>query len=53
MYFDDPVDNSPIVASADMRMVLSVNGLIVVVMGILPGSLMTACVNAISNTLKY
>ncbi|MFZ6680320.1 NADH-quinone oxidoreductase subunit NuoN [Undibacterium sp. Tian12W] len=53
MYFDDPVDNSPIVASADVRMVLSVNGLIVVVLGILPGSLMTACVNAISNTLKY
>ncbi|BBB61279.1 NADH-quinone oxidoreductase subunit NuoN [Undibacterium sp. TC4M20W] len=53
MYFDDPVDNSPIVASADMRMVLSVNGLMVVVLGILPGSLMTACVNAISNTLKY
>lgn len=53
MYFDDPLDHSPIVASADMRMVLSVNGLIVVVLGVLPGSLMTACVNAISNTLKY
>ncbi|MFZ6730741.1 NADH-quinone oxidoreductase subunit NuoN [Undibacterium sp. Ji42W] len=53
MYFDDPLDHSPIVASADMRMVLSVNGLMVVILGILPGSLMTACVNAISNTLKY
>ncbi|MES2039492.1 MAG: NADH-quinone oxidoreductase subunit NuoN [Pseudomonadota bacterium] len=53
MYFDDPLDHSPIVASADMRMVLSVNGLIVLVLGIMPGSLMTACVNAISNTLKY
>ena len=53
MYFDDPLDHSPIVASADVRMVLSVNGLIVLVLGILPGSLMTACVNAISNTLKY
>ncbi|MFZ6775380.1 NADH-quinone oxidoreductase subunit NuoN [Undibacterium sp. Ji83W] len=53
MYFDDPLDHSPIVASADVRMVLSVNGLIVLVLGIMPGSLMTACVNAISNTLKY
>lgn len=53
MYFDEPLDNSPIVASTDMRMVLSVNGLIVVVLGIMPGSLMTACVQAISNTLKY
>lgn len=53
MYFDDPLDHSPIVASTDMRMVLSVNGLIVLVLGIMPGSLMTACVNAISNTLKY
>ncbi|PXX47607.1 NADH-quinone oxidoreductase subunit NuoN [Undibacterium pigrum] len=53
MYFDEPLDHSPIVASTDMRMVLSVNGLIVVVLGIVPGSLMTACVQAISNTLKY
>jgi len=53
MYFDEPLDHSPIVASPDMRMVLSVNGLLVVVLGILPGSLMTACVHAISNTLKY
>lgn len=53
MYFDEPVDDTPITASADMRMVLSFNGLIVLVLGVMPGSLMTACVNAISNTLKY
>ena len=53
MYFDEPVDDTPIVVSADMRMVLSVNGLIVLALGIMPGALMTACVNAISNTLKY
>lgn len=53
MYFDEPVDDTPIVASPDMRMVLSFNGLIVLVMGMMPGSLMTACVSAISNTLKY
>ncbi|MFZ6870829.1 NADH-quinone oxidoreductase subunit NuoN [Undibacterium sp. Di27W] len=53
MYFDEPLDHSPIAASTDMRMVLSVNGLLVLVLGLMPGSLMTACVNAISNTLKY
>ncbi|MBC3919795.1 NADH-quinone oxidoreductase subunit NuoN [Undibacterium sp. CY18W] len=53
MYFDDPLDNSPIVVSTDMRIILSINGLAVLVMGLLPGSLMLACANAISNTLKY
>ncbi|MFZ6657713.1 NADH-quinone oxidoreductase subunit NuoN [Undibacterium sp. TJN19] len=53
MYFDEPVDNKPIVVHTDMRIVLSINGLAVLVMGLLPGSLMTACVNAIANTLKY
>ncbi|MFZ6767666.1 NADH-quinone oxidoreductase subunit NuoN [Undibacterium sp. Di26W] len=53
MYFDEPVDHSPIVASTDMRVILSINGLAVLVMGLLPGSLMMACANAISNTLKY
>jgi len=53
MYFDDPLDNSPIVASTDMRVILSINGLAVLVMGLMPGSLMSACANAISNTLKY
>ncbi|MFZ6721238.1 NADH-quinone oxidoreductase subunit NuoN [Undibacterium sp. Ji49W] len=53
MYFDEPLDNSPIVVSTDMRVILSINGLAVLVMGLLPGSLMSACANAISNTLKY
>jgi NADH-quinone oxidoreductase subunit N len=53
MYFDEPVDSKPIVVHTDMRIVLSINGLAVLVMGLLPGSLMTACVNAIANTLKY
>ncbi|MEB0139618.1 MULTISPECIES: NADH-quinone oxidoreductase subunit NuoN [unclassified Undibacterium] len=51
MYFDDAADTSPITASADVRVVLSLNGLAVLVLGLMPGGLMTACMNAIVKTL--
>jgi NADH-quinone oxidoreductase subunit N len=51
MYFDEPTDTAPIVANGDMRVVLSLNGLAVVGLGLLPGALMTACFTAISATL--
>lgn len=44
MYFDEPVDNSGLEASQDMKLVLSVNGLAIVFLGILPGALMAICV---------
>ena len=43
MYFDEPVDTSPIVSSGDVRAVLSLNGLAVLLFGILPSGLMTLC----------
>lgn len=51
MYFDEPVDAAPIEASMDMRIVLSVNGLAVLVLGILPEALLFRCVEAIRTTL--
>lgn len=51
MYFDDPVDTTQLVAANDMRVTLSLNGLAVLVLGILPGPLMAVCAVAISNTL--
>jgi NADH-quinone oxidoreductase subunit N len=51
MYFDDPVDTSKIEASNDMRVTLSINGLAVLLLGVLPGPLMTACAVAIVKTL--
>ena len=36
MYADAPVDKSPIQASSDMRLLLSVNGLAVAVLGLFP-----------------
>jgi len=51
MYFDDPVDTAKIVASNDMRVTLSLNGLAVLLLGILPGPLMAVCATAIVKTL--
>lgn len=51
MYFDDAADTSEIQTTADMRVVLSLNGLAVLVLGILPSGLMNMCLNAIVKTL--
>jgi NADH-quinone oxidoreductase subunit N len=51
MYFDDPVDESQISVSNDMRVTLSLNGVAILVLGILPGPLMLACGTAIVKTL--
>ncbi|WP_019141342.1 NADH-quinone oxidoreductase subunit NuoN [Noviherbaspirillum massiliense] len=51
MYFDEPADKSSIVVNKDMSFALSVNGLAILVLGLLPGPLMTACANAIVKTL--
>ena len=51
MYFDAPLDNSPIVAGRDMQITLSANGIAVVLLGVLPGPLMAACAHAIVQTL--
>ncbi|WP_394778190.1 NADH-quinone oxidoreductase subunit NuoN [Undibacterium sp.] len=51
MYFDEPTDTTPITAHGDMRLVLSINGLAVLVLGLMPGSLITACSQAIIKTL--
>ncbi|NWG38727.1 MAG: NADH-quinone oxidoreductase subunit NuoN [Hydrogenophilaceae bacterium] len=51
MYFDEPLQNAPIEASSDMRMALSVNGLAILALGILPGPLMNICAIAIQASL--
>lgn len=52
MYFDEPVDNTPIVVSPDARILLSINGLAIIVLGIFPGPLLDACTYAVSMTLS-
>ena len=51
MYFDDPVDTAPIAAPIDMKVLLSFNGVAVLLLGIVPGPLMSACFYSISQAL--
>jgi NADH-quinone oxidoreductase subunit N len=44
MYFDDAIDVEAPRASEDMKLVLSVNGLAIFALGLLPGALMSICV---------
>ncbi len=51
MYFDEPVDTSPITAHMDLKLVLSVNGLAVLALGLMPGSLLRSCIDAVKSAL--
>ncbi len=51
MYFDEPQDTSKIIAHADVHVLLSLNGLGVLVLGLWPGLLMDASTTAIVRTL--
>jgi NADH-quinone oxidoreductase subunit N len=48
MYFDAAADENPLVARQDLRVVLSLNGLLVLVLGIFPQTLIALCVRALS-----
>lgn len=50
MYFDDPVDRAEIEAPGDARALLSVNGLALLVLGILPQQLMGLSVVALAQS---
>ncbi|HMN93768.1 MAG TPA: NADH-quinone oxidoreductase subunit NuoN [Hydrogenophaga sp.] len=49
MYFDAPTQTAAIEAGADVRSVLSLNGGLVLVLGIVPGGLMALCAQAVSS----
>jgi len=51
MYFDEPVTASTVSAPRDVRTVLTLNGALILILGILPGGLMTLCAQAIVATL--
>ena len=51
MYFDEPITASTVSAPLDVRMVLSINGALVLVLGLLPGGLMTLCAKAVLQML--
>jgi NADH-quinone oxidoreductase subunit N len=51
MYFDEPLTATTVSAPVDVRVVLTINGALVLVLGILPGGLMTLCAQAIVKML--
>ena len=48
MYFDEPVDTAPLESRGDTRLVLSMNGLALLLFGVLPQPLMGLCVIALA-----
>jgi NADH-quinone oxidoreductase subunit N len=51
MYFDSAQDTAPIQPQIDMRLLLSANGLSMLVLGILPQPLMALCIASIQYSL--
>ncbi len=52
MYFDEPVDHSPILSNPEMKLVLSINGLALLIMGLMPQRFMEICAYAILRSLQ-
>ncbi|WP_428852525.1 NADH-quinone oxidoreductase subunit NuoN [Imbroritus primus] len=51
MYFDEPADTQPVQATFGFRSLMSVNGLLVLLLGIFPADLMRLCYEAIRASL--
>ena len=51
MYFDAPLTATTVSAPLDVRVVLTLNGALLLVLGLLPGGLMTLCADAIMRSL--
>jgi len=51
MYFDAPESHAPIAVGSDSMLLISVNGLGVLLLGLLPGTLMSVCAVAVQQSL--
>ena len=51
MYFDDPITATTVTAGQDVRVVLSINGALVLILGLMPGGLMGLCASSIVQSL--
>jgi NADH-quinone oxidoreductase subunit N len=52
MYFDEPIEDAPVVNTGGVSALLALNGAAVLVLGVLPGGLMTLCSEAILKALS-
>ncbi|MDR2880706.1 MAG: NADH:ubiquinone oxidoreductase subunit N, partial [Azoarcus sp.] len=46
MYFDEPVDTTPLIASGELQVMLSLNGVAIALLGLMPGTLLQWCAGA-------
>ena len=53
MYFDAPITVSTVSAPTDVRVVLTINGALILILGLVPGGLMALCAHAIVSMLGY
>jgi NADH-quinone oxidoreductase subunit N len=51
MYFEAPVDDAPLAPYADVKVLMSLNGVAILYFGIVPGPLMALCLYAIQASL--
>ncbi len=51
MYFDTPESHTPITVDADASLLISINGLSVLLLGLLPGTLMWYCAASVQQSL--
>ena len=51
MFFDEPTDTAPLAVDPGARVLLSANGLALLLFGLMPGSLMTLCMSAMKASL--
>ncbi|MET0319152.1 MAG: NADH-quinone oxidoreductase subunit NuoN [Duganella sp.] len=51
MWFDEPADSAALDAPGDMKLVLSLNGVAILALGVLPGPLLAICQAAMKATL--
>ena len=47
VYFDEPADDAPLHAGADLRLVLSLNAVLILALGLFPEGLLELCVRAV------
>ena len=54
MYFDAPLSHNaqPINAPTDAKIVLAINGALILILGIMPGGLLTLCVQSVSSIVN-
>lgn len=51
MYFEEPLDTKPLVSDTGTQALLSINGALLLLLGLLPGALMGLCVTAMRTSL--